>query len=44
MIAVSKDVAPLKPMSTHLRTATSDLIPGVRKAQYYYDGFFTDNP
>ena len=32
MIAVSEDVAPLKPVSTHLRTATSDLIPEVRKA------------
>ena len=32
MIAVSEDVAPLKPVSTHLCTATSDLIPEVRKA------------
>ena len=45
MIAVSEEVAPLKPVSTHLHTAASDLIPEVRKANnYYYDGFFTDNP
>ena len=32
VIEVSEDVAPLKPVSTHLRIATYDLIPEVRNA------------